>query len=99
MYYWLHAGVRSARAISAASLYPSHPLQAIAVSECISVIGPFCNEIFVSKLFGHIFTAAYAPQFTGYILGKLASTKKKYEQAEIILSLLFLLSTVFYKSI
>ena len=99
MYYWLHAGVRSARAISAASLYPSHPLQAIAVSECISIVGPFCDEIFVSKLFGHIFAAAYAPKFTGHILGKLASTKKKYEQAEIILTLLFLLFSIFYKSI
>ena len=97
MYYLLHAYVRSSRSLVAVSFAPTHPLQAIAISECISFFGPLSDAVFLRKAVGYFLSAACAPEFSGYLFGKLASTKKKNEQIELFI-LVFVLAIKYFNT-
>ena len=84
--------IRANRAVAASIIYPSHPLEAVAISEVISVFGPFLNPNYFSKISGLILSFIYAPSY-GYTILKVFIEKDKiYNQTEICCLLLFILT-------
>ncbi len=83
--------IRINRAIAATLIYPSHPIQAIAISETISVVGPFINPNMYNKILGLIFAIMYMPNYASYFLNYYNKQNLLHDQAEIC-SLLFFIS-------
>ena len=84
--------IRANRAIAASLIYPSHPLQAIAISEVASVIVPFLNPNYFSKIFGLVLSFIYAPSYAYTILKIFNEKDKIYYQTELCCLLLFILT-------
>lgn len=82
--------IRSTRCVSACLIYPEHPVQAIAISEFISVIGPLLNSDLFPKIFGSIMATMYNPQFAYYYMKTYHDINTIYNQAEICCILLFI---------
>jgi len=87
---YLLPAIRINRAISATLLYPEHPIQAIAASECISVFSPFLNPKMYSRIFSIILAFMYFPSYTTLYLKYFEKQNLKHYQAEIILLILFI---------
>jgi hypothetical protein len=86
--------VRSNRAIAASLLYPQHPLQAIAVSEIISVFGPLLDNKMYTKIMCLTIAMMYNPKFCSFFIENYQKTQNYYYQAEICTSLLFILTLI-----
>lgn len=84
--------VRANRAIAGSLLYPEHPLQAIAVTEIISVIGPFLNPKMYTKIMALTLAMMYNPTFSSLFIENYQKTQNYYYQAEICTSILFILT-------
>ena len=76
--------IRTNRAISACLIYPSQPIQAIAISEIASFLIPIFNPKLYPRIFGTIIAIMYQPNYAYYYI-------KKYNEAEICSLLLFIL--------
>ena len=81
--------IRTNRAIAATLIYPEHPIQAIAISEVISVLGPFLNPNMYNKILGLMLTMMYMPNFASYFLNYYYKQNLLHDQAEICTILLF----------
>ncbi len=88
--------VRSSRAVSACLIYPEHPIQAIAISEFASVIGPMLNPDLFTKILGTIYALMFNPTFAHYFIKTYHDINTIYNQAEICTSLLFISTVVSY---
>jgi len=82
--------VRTNRAIAASLLYPQHPIQAIAISEIFSVIGPFFNPKMYSKIMALTICMMYQPNFSHHFLDYYQNNQNIYYKTEICTSLLFI---------
>tara|TARA_Y100000816_G_C25800183_1_gene419117 strand:- start:345 stop:638 length:294 start_codon:yes stop_codon:yes gene_type:complete len=82
--------IRTTRSISACLIYPEHPVQAIAISEFISVIGPLLNPKLFPKIIGTIYAIMFNPYFAHYFIKTYHDINTIYNQAEICTSLLFI---------
>ena len=60
--------IRTNRALSSILIYPQHPITAIAISEMISVFGPFFSPNIYNKIILLTTTIIYYPTFTNSIL-------------------------------
>lgn len=87
----LQSLIRTNRAISSILIYPQHPICAIATSEIISVLGPFCTPIIYKKILTLTVAILYCPNLANYILTKHYEQSKIYNQGEICCLLLFIL--------
>lgn len=85
--------LRFNRALTACYLYPEHPIQAIAISETISVFGPFFNENLYAKIIGIMYSMIYNPLYAYFYLDWYIKTEKKHYQTELFLLLLL---NIFY---
>ena len=83
--------IRTNRAIAASLIYPQHPIKAIAISEVISIIGPFLNPNMYNKIIGIMFTIMYMPNYSSYFLNYYYKQNLLHDQAEICSLLLFVL--------
>ncbi len=83
--------IRTNRAIAASLIYPEHPIQAIAISETISVLGPFFNPNMYNKIIGIMFAIMYIPNYSSYFLNYYYKQNLLHDQAEISCLLLFVL--------
>ena len=93
----LYPFIRLNRAIAAILINPSQPIQSIAISETISVVGPLLNPNLYPKIFATLLTMSYFPHFASSIL-KLHNNKYTiYNQTEICLLLLFIITYYFEK--
>ena len=91
--------IRINRAVASTLILPDHPVQAIALSEMITVFAPLLNPSFYSRTIVHIITFMYNPRFAWYILKNYEKADIVYNQAEISLLILFniyLIITKFY---
>lgn len=88
--------IRASRSISACLIYPEHPVQAIAISEVISVIGPLLNPDLYPIILGSIMATMYNPRFAHYYVKKYHDINTIHNQAEICTSLLFIATIVTY---
>ena len=88
--------IRASRSISACLIYPEHPVQAIAISEFVSVLGPLLNQDLYSVILGSIMAVAYNPRFAYFYLENFYNLNTIYNQAEICTSLLFIATIVTY---
>lgn len=86
----LYPIIRTTRAISACLIYPEHPLQAIAISEIISSIGPIFNPNIYNKTIALIIAFMYAPKFSYYFIDEINNKENLYYQFEICTSLIFI---------
>ena len=83
--------VRTNRAIAASLLYPENPVQAIAISEIISVFVPLLNTRIYTKMLGITIAMMYNPTFAEFFIENLEKCEIIYYQGEICTSLLFIL--------
>mgnify|MGYP001241358864 FL=1 len=83
--------IRTNRAIAASLIYPEHPIQAIAISEIVSVLGPFLNPNMYNKIIGIMFAIMYMPNYSSYFLNYYNKQNLLHDQAEICTILLFIL--------
>ena len=88
--------VRSYRAVSACLICPEHPIQAIAVSEFVSVIGPMLNPDLFTKILGTIYALAFNPSFAHYYIKTYHDLNTIHNQAEICTTLLFIATMIAY---
>lgn len=91
--------IRINRAVASTLILPDHPIQAIALSETITIFAPLLNPSFYSRTIAHIITFMYNPRFSWYILKNYEKGDIVYNQAEICLLILFniyLIITKFY---
>ena len=88
--------IRASRSISACLIYPEHPVQAIAISEMVSVFGPLLNPDLYPIILACIMGAMYNPHFAYYYLENYHNLNTIYNQAEICTSLLFIATIVTY---
>lgn len=86
--------IRSSRAVSACLIYPEHPVQAIAISETISVIGPMLNPQILTKIIGTICALSFNPSFAYYYIKTYHDINTIYNQAEICTTLVFIATMV-----
>lgn len=84
--------IRTNRAIAASLIYPSHPIQAIAISEIISVLIPILNPKLFPRILGTLIAVMYQPYFAYYYVKKYHEINTLYNQAEICTLLLFVLT-------
>ena len=89
--------IRYGRAISACLIYPEHPVQAIAVIEIVSVIGPLLNPKLLPKIIGSIYAIMYNPSFAIYFIKIYHDVNTIYNQAEVCSTLLFIIYMIIYK--
>ena len=80
------------RAISLCLINPEHPIQSIAISEFASVILPIFNPKVYTKIIGLMYSFIYAPTYFNEYLTYHESKNLLYFQAELITSLLFILT-------
>lgn len=83
--------IRTNRAISACLIYPSHPIQAIAISEITSFFIPIFNPKLYSRIFAIILAIMYQPNYAYYYIKKYHEINKIHNEAEICSLLLFIL--------
>ena len=83
--------IRTNRAIAASLIYPEHPIQAIAISAIVSVLGPFFNPNMYNKIIGLMFAIMYMPNYSNYFLNYYYKQNLLHDQAEICCLLLFVL--------
>jgi len=88
--------VRSSRAVSACLIYPEHPIQAIAISEFASVIGPMLNPDLFTKILGTIYALMFNPTFAHYFIKTYHDLNTIHNQAEICTTLLFIATMISY---
>lgn len=88
--------VRSSRAVSACLIYPEHPIQAIAISEFASVIGPMLNPDLFTKILGTIYALMFNPTFAHYFIKTYHDRNTIHNQAEICTTLLFIATMISY---
>lgn len=88
--------VRSSRAVSACLIYPEHPIQAIAISEFASVIGPMLNPELFTKILGTIYALMFNPTFAHYFIKTYHDLNTIHNQAEICTTLLFIATMIAY---
>lgn len=88
--------IRSSRAVSACLIYPEHPVQAIAISEVVSVIGPMLNPELLPKIIGTIYAMMFNPTFAHYYVKQYHEINTIHNQAEICTALLFIATIVAY---
>lgn len=81
--------IRTNRAIAVSLIYPEHPIQAIAISETISVLGPFFNPNMYNKIIGIMFAIMYMPNYSSYFLNYYYKQNLLHDQAEICTIILF----------
>lgn len=84
--------IRINRAIAGIMIYPEHPIQSIAVSECVSVFGPFLNPNMYTKILGLTLSLLYFPKFSKEIIDNHNRKNLREYQGEICLLLLFILT-------
>tara|TARA_B100001057_G_C22314319_1_gene743284 strand:+ start:246 stop:539 length:294 start_codon:yes stop_codon:yes gene_type:complete len=84
--------IRTNRAIAASLIYPDHPIQAIAISEIVSVIIPVLNPKLFPRIFGTMIAIMYQPNFAYYFIKKYHEINTLYNEAEICTLLLFVLT-------
>ena len=84
--------IRANRAIAASLIYPQHPVQAIAISEIISLVGPLLNPKLFPIIFGTMLAVVYSPYFAYFYLKKYTQVNTIYHQAEICCLLLFIVT-------
>lgn len=84
--------IRTNRAIAASLIYPQHPVQAIAISEIISIVGPVLNPKLFPRILGTMFSLMYSPYFAYYFLKKYNEVNTIYHQAEICCLLLLIVT-------
>ena len=89
---YLASLIRANRAIAASLIYPSHPIQAIAISEFASVIIPILNPEMLPRIIGTMFAIMYNPTFAHYYVKKYHELNTIHNQAEICTLLLFVLT-------
>ena len=82
--------IRTNRAIAASLIYPEHPIQAIAISEVISVLGPFLNPNMYNKIIGIMFAIMYMPNYSSYFLNYYYKQNLLYDQAELFVFIMSL---------
>ena len=83
--------IRTNRAIAASLIYPQHPIRAIAISEIVSVLGPFFNLNMYNKIIGIMFAIMYMPNYSNYFLNYYYKQNLLHDQAEICCLFLFVL--------
>ena len=83
--------IRSNRAIAACLIYPSHPIQAIAISELSSVIIPILNPKLFPRILGTTIAIMYQPYFAHYYIKSYHKLNNMHNEAEICTLLLFVL--------
>lgn len=88
--------IRSSRAISACLIYPEHPIQAIAISEFISVTGPMLNPKLFPKIIATIYAIMFNPSFAHYFVKTYHDINTIYNQAELCSALLFIITMITY---
>ena len=88
---YLYPLIRINRALAATLIYSEHPVEAIAISEVISVVGPFFNPMIYRNLIGTIYAIIYMPQFTEQIIKIQTKPNTLYNKAEICCLLLFII--------
>jgi len=81
--------IRANRAIAASLIFPENPLQAIAVSEVISVIGPILKPDLFPRILGTIMAMMYQPYYANYYIKKYHELNNIHNKAEICCLLLF----------
>mgnify|MGYP001226430614 CR=1 FL=1 len=84
--------IRSNRAIAACLIYPSHPIQAIAISELSSVIIPILNPKLFLRILGTTIAIMYQPYFAHYYIKSYHKLNNMHNEAEICSLLLFVLT-------
>lgn len=87
--------IRANRAIAASFICPTHPIQAILVSETISICAPLLDPQFFSKILGLILAIKYNPTFANTMINQYKKINLIYNQGEICCLLLFNLLLVF----
>lgn len=88
----LYPFIRVNRGISSLLIYPEHPIQALAFSEVVSVIGPFLTPKMYKKIYGLILAIMYVPSFSHHLITSYNKQFIIYNQAEICCILLFILT-------
>lgn len=90
--------VRSGRAISSCLLFPDNPIQAIAVSELISYIGPFVNfNPFNINIIGFTMYLIFDPDYAQDLIQIYKNEHILYYKLELILLTIFLVKyNIFY---
>jgi len=83
--------IRTNRAIAACLIYPSHPIQAIAISEIASFFIPIFNPKLYSRIFAITLMLMYQPNYAYYYIIKYREINKIHNEAEICSLLLFIL--------
>lgn len=84
--------IRANRAIAASLIYPQHPVQAIAISEIISLVGPVLNPKLFPRILGTMLALMYSPYFAYYFLKRYNEVNTIYHQTEICCLLLFIVT-------
>ena len=82
--------LRANRAIAACIMNPLHPIESIAASEIISVVGPLLNPKLIPQILGTTLAIMYQPYFANYYLKLYMDAQKIYYQTEICFLLLFI---------
>ena len=81
--------LRINRALASSLILPNEPIKAIALSETISLIGPFLNPYVYKKIINVITTLLFIPDYTSYVVNYYNQENLKYHQIEICTILLF----------
>ena len=87
--------IRINRAFASTLLLPNEPIKAIAISETVSVFGPFLNPYMYKKIINMTIILMYIPNYSSYLLEHYKNENLKYNQAEICCILLFNLILIF----
>ena len=89
---YLYPLVRANRAIVSTMVFPHEPLQAIAISEIVSVVGLLLNPFIYKKIYQTIIAVIYAPKYASYIITLNDEDNKIYRQTEMCLLLVFIVT-------
>lgn len=84
--------IRTNRAIAACLIAPNDPLQAIALSETLSVVMPLFNPKLLPKILGIIIAIMYNPYYANYYISSYHKINNIHNEAEICSLLLFILT-------
>jgi len=87
--------IRINRALASTLLMPNEPIKAIAISETVTLFGPFLNPYMYKKIINMTIILMYIPNYSSNILEYYKNENLKYNQAEICLILLFNLFLIF----
>ena len=87
--------IRINRALASTLLMPNEPIKAIAISETVTLFGPFLNPYMYKKIINMTIILMYIPNYSSNILEYYKNENLKYNQEEICLILLFNLFLIF----